>query len=191
MLWFFQFMKLYYNIYNYSKVITTNLYLDQTIHSIIKFYGNNYFTNIRIFFLWFVYGRASLPGCKQHMKVLVWIFSAQYGPRIQFRKVGRNFTSFGRGYSLRLHKISEKYSRNGFFLKFHVRISTEFVTKRDKFHVKRTSIRPRKRSNSSTHKRTFLSSPTVMNKKFIANLVGWIWGSNLRKNSVDTVTNVL
>jgi len=43
----------------------------------------------------FVYGRASLPGCKQDMKVLVWIFSAQYGPRIKFQKVGRNFTSFG------------------------------------------------------------------------------------------------
>jgi len=35
--------------------------------------------------------------------------------------------------SLGLHKISEKFSRNSFFLKFHVRISTEFGTKRNKF----------------------------------------------------------
>ena len=112
-------------------------------------------------------------------------FSAQYGPRIQFRKVGRNFTSFCLG----LHKISEKFSRNRFFLKYHVRISTEFGRKREKFQVKRTSIRARKRSNSSTHKRTFLSAPAVMNKKFIANLVGRIWGSNLSQNSIDRVTN--
>ena len=97
----------------------------------------------------FFYGRGSLPGCKQHMKVLVWIFSAQYGPRIKFQKVGRNFTSFGRGYSLGLHKISEKFSRNSFFLKFHVRISFKFGTKRNKFQVKRMSIRPRKNQTVS------------------------------------------
>jgi len=76
--------------------------------------------------------------------------------------------------SLGLHKISEKFSRNSFFLKFHVRISTEFGTKHDKFQVKRMSIQPRKKSNSFAHKRTFLSALTVMNKKFIANLVGRI-----------------
>jgi len=32
-----------------------------------------------------------------------------------------------------------------FFLKIHERISTEFGTKRDKFQVKRISIRPRKK----------------------------------------------
>jgi len=103
------------------------------------------------------------------------------------QKVGRNFTSFGKGYSLGLHKISEKFSRNSFFLIFHVKISTEFGTKRDKFQVKRTSIRPRKKSNSFTHKRTFLSALAVMNKKFIANLVGRIWASNLSQNSIDTM----
>jgi len=41
-----------------------------------------------------------------------------------------------------LHKIFEKVSRNGFFLKFHVRISTEFGTKGEKFQVKRMSICP-------------------------------------------------
>jgi len=68
--------------------------------------------------------------------------------------------------SLGLHKISEKFSRNVFFLKFHVRISTEFGTKGEKFQVKRMSIRPRKKSNSFTHKRTFLSLLAVMNKFF-------------------------
>jgi len=76
-----------------------------------------------------------------------------------------------------LHKISEKFSRNSFFLKIHVRISTEFGTKRDKFQVKRMSIRPRKISNSFAHKRTFPSAIAVMNKKFIANPVERIWGS--------------
>ena len=87
-------------------------------------------------------------------------------------------------------KISEKFSRNIFFLKFHVRIFTEFGTKTQKFQVKRMSINPRKISNSFTHKRNFLSALTVINKKFIANLVGRIWGSNLIQNSIDTVTNV-
>jgi len=92
--------------------------------------------------------------------------------------------------SLGLTKISEKYSRNSFFLKFDVRISTEFETKLDKFQVKRMSIHPRKKSNSFTHKQTFLSALAVMNKKFIARLVGRIWGANLSQNSVDTATNV-
>ena len=43
----------------------------------------------------FVYGHASLPGCKQHIKVLVWTFSTQYGPRIKLQNVWRNFASFG------------------------------------------------------------------------------------------------
>jgi len=89
-----------------------------------------------------------------------------------------------------LHKISEKFSRNSFFLKFHGRISTEFGTKHDKFQVTRMSIRPRKKSNSFAHKRTFLSALAVINKKFIANLVGRIWAKNLSQNSIDTVTNV-
>jgi len=87
-----------------------------------------------------------------------------------------------------LHKISEKFSRNSFFLKFHPRISTEFGTKRDKLQVKRMSIHPRKKSNSFRHKRTFLSALAVTNKKFIANPVGRIWGSKLSQNSIDTVT---
>jgi len=78
--------------------------------------------------------------------------------------------------SLGLHKISEKFSRNGFFLKFRVTLSTEFGTKRDRFQVTRMSIHPGKDSNSFTHKRTFLSARAVMNKKFIANLVGRVWG---------------
>jgi len=98
----------------------------------------------RIFFLWFVYGCASLPGCKQHTNVLAWIFSAQYGPEKKLQKVWRNLTSFGRD-NLGLHKISEKFSRNGFFLKLCVRISTEFGTKRDRFQVKRMSIHPGKK----------------------------------------------
>jgi len=92
--------------------------------------------------------------------------------------------------SLGLQKISEKFSRNSFFLKYHVRISTEFGTKRDKFQVKRMSIQPRKKSNSFAHKRTFLSALTVMKKKFIANLVGRIWGKNVSQKSTDKVTNV-
>ena len=84
-------------------------------------------------------------------------------------------------------KITEKFAENIFFLKFHVTISTEFETKRDKFQVKRMSIHPRKKSNSFTHKRTFLSTLAVINKKFIANLVERIYGSNFSKKSVDTV----
>ena len=92
--------------------------------------------------------------------------------------------------SLGFHKISEKFSRNGFLPKFRVRISTEFGTKRDRFQVKRMSIHPGKKSNSFTHERTFLSARAVMNKKFIANLVGRVWGSNLSQNSIDTATDV-
>ena len=51
------------------------------------------------------------------------------------------------------------------------------------------SIHPRNKSNSFTHKRTFLSALTVMNKKFIVNPVGRIRGSNLSQNSTYTVTN--
>jgi len=52
------------------------------------------------------------------------------------------------------------------------------------------SIQLGKKSNSFTHKQTFLSALAVMNKKFIANLFGQIWGSNLSQNSVDTISNV-
>ena len=89
-----------------------------------------------------------------------------------------------------MHKISEKFSQNSFFLKFHARISTEIGTKRDKFQVKRMSVHLRKKSNSFAHKRTFLSVLAVMNKKFIANLVGRIWGSNISQITADAVTNV-
>jgi len=117
----------------------------------------------RIFFLWFVYGCASSPGCKQHMKVLVWIFSAQYVLEIKLQNVGQHFTSFGRD-SLGSHKIFEKSSRNSFFLKFYVRISTKFGTKHDKFQVRRMIIHPRKKSNSFAQKRTFLFALAVMNR---------------------------
>jgi len=85
--------------------------------------------------------------------------------------------------SLGLHQISEKFSRNGFFL-------TEFGTKRDRFQVKGISINPGKKSNSFTHEQTFLSARAVMSKKFIANLVERVWGSNLSQNLIDTLTNV-
>jgi len=92
--------------------------------------------------------------------------------------------------SLGLLKISKKLSRNDFFLKLRVRISTEFGTKRDRFQVKRMSIHPGEKSNSFTHKRTFLSARAMMNKKFIANLLGRVWGSNLSQKSIDTMKNV-
>ena len=123
-----------------------------------------------ILFLWFVYGCAPLPGCKQYLKVLVWIFSAQYGPTIKFQILGEISQVLVED-SLGLHKISEKLSRNSFFLKFHVRISDEFGAKRDKFQVTRMSIHPRKKSNSFTHKRTIYSALALMNKKFIDSLV--------------------
>ena len=50
------------------------------------------------------------------------------------------------------------------------------------------SIDPQKKSNSFTHERTFLTALAVINKKFIVNLVGRIWGSNLSQNPTDTVT---
>jgi len=92
--------------------------------------------------------------------------------------------------SLDLHHIYEKFSRDSFIFKLHVRISTEFGTKPEKFQVKWMSIHPGKKSNRFTHKQTFLSALAVINKIFIANLVGRIWGSNLSKNSIDTVANV-
>ena len=86
-----------------------------------------------------------------------------------------------------MHKISEKFSRNIIFLKFHLRISTEFGKKRDNFQVKRMSIRPRKKSNSFTHKRTFLSALAVINKKFycqscVTNL-GFKYHPNFKRHS--------
>jgi len=92
--------------------------------------------------------------------------------------------------SLGLQKISEKFSLNGFFLKFHVRISTAFGTKRDRFQVKRKSIHAGQKPNSFSHKRTFLSARVGMSKKFIANLVERVWGSNLTQNSIDKMANV-
>jgi len=74
--------------------------------------------------------------------------------------------------SLGLHKISEKFFRNSFLLKYLVRISTEFGTKRDRIQLKRMIIHLGKKLNSFTHKRTFLSTLAVMNKKIIANFVG-------------------
>jgi len=120
-------------------------------------------------------------GANNIRKCLCDFFFAQYGPRMKLQKLGRNFTSFGRA-RLGLHKISEKFSRNSFFLKLHPRISTEFGTIRDRFQVKRMSIHPRLKSNSFTHRRTFLSALAVTKKKFIANPVGRIWGSNLIQN---------
>ena len=83
--------------------------------------------------------------------------------------------------SVGLHKIYEKFYRNCFFLKNRVAMSTEFGTKRDRFQVKRMSIHPGKESNSFTHERTFLSGRAVMNKKFISNLVGRVWGKSQQK----------
>ena len=48
----------------------------------------------RISFLWLFYGRASLPGCKKHMEVLVWTFSARYEPRIKIDKSRAKFHMF-------------------------------------------------------------------------------------------------
>ena len=62
------------------------------------------------------------------------------------------FHKFRQRIALVLHRICEKLSRNSFFLKFHVRTSTEFGTKRDRFQVKRMCIHLRKKSNSFTHK---------------------------------------
>jgi len=84
--------------------------------------------------------------------------------------------------SLGLPKISEKFTQNSSFLKFNVRISTEFGTKRDKFQVKLMSIHPRKKSNSFTDKRTFLSALTVMNK----NLLPIFWAESGAKISAKT-----
>jgi len=77
-----------------------------------------------------------------------------------------------------------------FFPEIPRKNSTEFGTKRDRFQVKRMSIQPGKKPNSFTHKRTFLSARAVMNKKFIENLVGRVWGSNFSQNSIETMTNV-
>ena len=105
-----------------------------------------------IFFLWFVYGRAFLYGCKAHTKVFVWIFFSAIRTQNEIVKIRPQFHKFRvcTKLDLGLHKISEKFSRNSFFMKFHPRISTEFGTKHDKFQVKQMSIHPRKKSKSFT-----------------------------------------
>jgi len=81
-----------------------------------------------------------------------------------------------------------KFQKN-IFLKFHVKIWTEFGTMR---HISRQTdeYSPWKKSNIFTRKRTFISTLEVMNKKFIENLVGRIWCSNLSQNSIHIMTNV-
>ena len=78
-----------------------------------------------------------------YKSVCVNLFSA-IRTQNEIAEIRPDFTSFGRD-SLGFYKISEKFSRNGFFLKFHPRISTEFRTKRDLFQVKWMSIHPRKK----------------------------------------------
>ena len=129
-------------------------------------------------------------GANSIWKYLCEFFNAIFQHRIKLQKVGRNFTNFATGIALVFQTISKKLSRSNFFMKFHVRIWTKFGTKRHKFHVKRMSIHLGKKSNSFTHKRAFLSTLTLMNKKFIENLVGRIWGSNLSQNSIHTMMNV-
>jgi len=51
------------------------------------------------------------------------------------------------------------------------------------------SIHLVKKSNNFTHKRTFLSALTMINKKLIANFVEQIWDSNLSQNPIHTMTN--
>jgi len=110
-------------------------------------------------------------------------------PRIKLQKVRCNFTNFLED-SLGLHKIFEKFSQNNFLLEFHGRINIEFGTKRDNFQGKQMTIHLGKNQNNFTNKRTFLPVLAVMNRKFITNLVGRIWGSNLSQNSIHTMTNV-
>jgi len=128
-------------------------------------------------------------GANNIRKYLCEFFQRNTGPEKNWRKLGE-ISQILLEDSLGLHQISEKFSRNGFFLKFRVRISTEFGTKCDRFQVKWMSIHPGKKPYSFTHKRTFLSAWAVMSKKFIANLIGRDWGSNLSQNSIDTMRNV-
>jgi len=51
-------------------------------------------------------------------------------------------------------------------------------------------VHPRKKLNSLTHKQTFLSALAVMNKKFIANLVGRIWGLKLNRHNDECLVKV-
>jgi len=69
-------------------------------------------------------------------------------------------------------KFLKNFPEIVFFLKIHVRISTEFGTKRDKFHVKRMSIHPRKKANSFAHKRTFFFSIGSDEKKIYCQFCG-------------------
>jgi len=91
---------------------------------------------------------------------------------------------------LDFNKISEKFSRNGFFLKFHVRVWTEIGTKRDKFQVKRISIHLGKKSNSFGHKRTFLSGLAVTDKKFIASPVVGVWVLKLSRQNDQCLVKI-
>jgi len=111
--------------------------------------------------------KISDPNTPEYESTCVNFFSAI---RTQ-NKIAESRTKFHKfWYRLGLHKIFEKFSQNSFFLKIHVKISTEFGTKRDKFQVKQMSIHLRKRTNSFAHKRTFLSALTV-----IKNLLPILW----------------
>jgi len=77
-------------------------------------------------------------GANSVLKYLCEFFQRNTDPERNCRNQGEVSQVFVED-TLGLHKISEKFPRNGFFLKFHSRISTEFGTKRDaesraKFH---------------------------------------------------------
>jgi len=74
-------------------------------------------------------------GEKNIRKYLCEFFQCNTNPEKSCRKYGE-ISQVLLEDSLGLHKISEKFSQNGFFLKFRVRIFTEFGTKCDRFQIK-------------------------------------------------------
>jgi len=80
--------------------------------------------------------------------------------------------------SLCLTKISKKISRNGFFSETRHK-NLDWIWDKTRQILDQTdeySFTHEKKSNSFTHKRTFLSALAVMNRKFNPNPVGRISG---------------
>jgi len=69
----------------------------------------------RILFLWFVYGCASLPGCKKHMKVLVWIFFSAIRTQNKNAESRAKFHKFWLKIAMVCTKFLKKSSETVFF----------------------------------------------------------------------------
>jgi len=93
--------------------------------------------------------------------------------------------------SLGLHKISEKFFRNSFFPEIPRKNIHRIWEKTRQISGKTDESSSTKKNKKVSHtNEPWFQHLAVINKKFIANIMGRIWASNLSQNSVDTVTDV-